>query len=60
VGFFDDGGWGAGVAAFGEFGGGEELGVAVGTVAGAEEVEEAVFGDGDGGWCSCSLLVVRC
>jgi hypothetical protein len=38
------------VGALGERGGGEELGVAVGAVAGAEEVEEALLGDGDGGW----------
>jgi len=53
-GFFDDFRRRAGVAAFGEFGGGEEFGVAVGAVAGAEEVEKAVLGDRDGArWSSC-------
>jgi hypothetical protein len=49
AGLFDDGWWGAGVGALAECGGGEEFGVAVGAVAGAEEVEEALLGDGDGG-----------
>ena len=67
-GFFDDGRWSAGVWALGEFGGGEEFGVATGTVARAEEVEETLFADGngcEGGWgligrWGCTLLVVRC
>jgi len=58
-GFRDDGWRGAGVCAFGERGGGEEFGVATGAVAGAEEVEEAFFADGDGGW-SCRLRVAGC
>jgi hypothetical protein len=58
-GFFDDL-WGcAGVAALGELGGGEEFCVAVGAVAGAQEVEEALLGDGDG-YRSCRLQVVSC
>ena len=59
AGFFDDLGWGSGVTAFGEFLGGEEFGVAVGAVAGAQEVEEAFFADLDGArgglWVSCGL-----
>jgi hypothetical protein len=38
------------VAALGEFFGGEEFGVAVIAVARAQEVEEALLGDGDGFW----------
>jgi len=45
-GFFDDLWWSAGVRALGEFGGGEEFGVAGGAVAGAEEVEEVLLADG--------------
>jgi hypothetical protein len=51
VGFFDDFGGRSGVAAVGELFGGEELGVAVVAVAGAEEVDEALLGDGNGFWC---------
>lgn len=47
AGFFDDVGWGSGVRALGKFVGGEEFGVAVGAVAGTEEVEKALLGDGD-------------
>jgi hypothetical protein len=46
-GFFDDFWRGSGVWAFGEFFCGEEFGVAVVAVARAEEVEEALLGDGD-------------
>src|ERR1039457_2915171 len=52
-GFFDDGRRRAGVWALGEFGGGEEFGVAAGAVARTQEVEEALLADGDvgeGGW----------
>jgi hypothetical protein len=49
AGFCDDVGRGAGVGALGELVGGEELGVAVGAVAGAQEVEEALLVDGVGG-----------
>jgi hypothetical protein len=65
-GFFDDGWRSAGVGALAERGGGEEFGVAVGAVARAEEVEEAVLADGDGGWGGgfggrrCWRLVVCC
>ena len=58
-GFFDDFPGRSGVSALGEFVCGEEFGVAVVAVAGAEEVEQAFFGDGDGFW-SCTLFVVRC
>ena len=61
-GFFDDGWWSAGVRALGQFGGGEELGVATGAVARTQEVEEALLADGDGcrggglvGWGGCWL-----
>jgi len=47
-GFFDDLWWSAGVRALGEFGGGEEFGVAGGAVAGAEEVEKVLLADGKG------------
>jgi hypothetical protein len=51
-GFCDDFRWGSGIGAFGEFFGGEEFGIAVVAVAGAEEVEEALLGDGEvGGRC---------
>ena len=50
IGFIDEGGRGSWVWTLAERGCGEELGVAVGAVAGAEEVEEAVLADGDGGW----------
>jgi len=56
-GFFDDGGWSAWVSAFGEFVGGEEFSVAARAVAGAQEVEETLLGDGDGGG-RCRLVVV--
>jgi len=47
-GLLDDLGWRAGIAALGEFVGGEEFGVAGGAVAGAEEVEEVLLADGEG------------
>ena len=47
-GFFDDFRWCAGIAAFGELGGGEEFGVAMGAVARTQEVEESLLADGDG------------
>lgn len=47
-GFFDDFWRSSGVAALGEFVGGEELGVAVIAVARAQEVEQALLGDLDG------------
>jgi hypothetical protein len=59
VGFFDDFGWGSWVGALGEFFGGEELGVAVVAVAGAQEVEETLLGDGNGAR-SCRLQVRGC
>jgi len=48
------------VGALGEFGGGEEFGVATGAVARTQEVEEALLADGDGCWGGCWLLVVGC
>jgi hypothetical protein len=48
VGFFDDFGGCPGVAAVGEFFGGEELGIAVVAVARAQEIDEALLGDLDG------------
>jgi len=48
-GFFDDFRRRAGVSALGEFGGGEEFGVATGAVTRAQEVEEALLADGNGG-----------
>jgi hypothetical protein len=59
IGFFDDFRRSAGVAAIREFFWREELGVAVVAVARAEEVEEALLGDGDGRR-SCRLQVVGC
>jgi len=50
-GFRDDFRWCPGIAAFGELGGGEEFGVAMGAVARTQEVEESLLTDGDGGRC---------
>src|ERR1035437_3356445 len=57
-GFFDDGRRRAGVWALGEFGGGEEFGVAAGAVARTQKVEETLLADGDG--ASCRLQVRGC
>ena len=53
TGFFDDGWRRAGVWTLGEFGGGEEFGVAGGAVARTQEVEETLLADGDVSGGSC-------
>jgi hypothetical protein len=57
-GLFDDLWRGAGVWSLGEFGCGEEFGVATGAVARAQEVEETLLADGDG--ASFRLRVAGC